>query len=159
MTTTPTPTPTATTDEPTRNPRLVTLIDTEADVPPSPPPMGMPADAEGLLITCVDVDTTSTNLTVEPILFEAHWLHTLRPARDVEGDVVIRVHTTASDTHVDIELLVAYQGRWEQAGVWNGLDTTWPVYVARTVSLIMRLDGDAARPMPRSTRPGHTDTN
>ncbi|WP_157442250.1 hypothetical protein [Actinoalloteichus fjordicus] len=48
------------------------LFDADPDVV-SPTPMGMPADYERLMITCIDVATTPPGLTANPILFEAAW--------------------------------------------------------------------------------------
>jgi hypothetical protein len=68
-----------------------------------------------------------------------------------DGDLVVRLTHPADPTcplprdhAADVEVLLAYQGRWQRVGQWCGVDDGWPSLVAPTAAAVMGLHGDAA---------------
>ena len=59
------------------------------------------------------------------------------PARPTRPTRLPRDHAT------DVEMLLAYQGRWQRVGQWRGLDDGWPSLIAPTAAAVMGLHGDA----------------
>lgn len=78
----------------------------------------------------VDVDVRSDRLG-KPRLLVGIWMTEDQAAQVWSGDVALRLHppTSAPEVHpgrVDMEMLLAYRGRWVQVGVWSRLGPDWP---------------------------------
>lgn len=116
------------------------------------PPMRTPENVWGLYIAISD-GADCDGATPEPIL-TGHWSPQQPPS---DGDLVVRLTAPSHDlcavaapaapqdddahvcTHVDVELLLAFQGRWERVGVWRGLGLDWPHQVVATVRATTRV--------------------
>ncbi|MDX3663673.1 hypothetical protein PV646_40870 [Streptomyces sp. ID05-26A] len=89
-------------------------------------------------------------------LFAAQTLTAQPDARAHDGDVVVRLRTAATasaddiSSFVDVHVLVARGGRWEQAGTWTGMNADWPHRIAATVIRLMACD---AGPVVKSASP------
>ncbi|WP_232376418.1 restriction system modified-DNA reader domain-containing protein [Amycolatopsis aidingensis] len=114
----------------------------------SAPPMRCPDDVWAMLVSAVDIiGDTDPDRAGEVALFTGHWVPQQPPANDLyEGDLVVRLHHPADplprDDAADIEMLLAYQGRWQRVGRWCGLDDHWPRLVAPTAAAVMGLHCD-----------------
>ena len=132
-----------------------------------PTPMRVPDNAWAMLVLAVDVlGEVDPDTAGQVALFAGTWLTDQPPADLHDGDIVIRPlppeqdHGRPDDHHVaDLEVLLAYRGRWMPVGRWTGLDERWPWTLAPTVATAMRLYIDAAETLSReavltSERPG-----
>ena len=117
-----------------------------------PPPMRCPDDVWAMLVTAVDIiSDADPDRADEVVLFAGSWVPEQPPADSLyDGDLVVRLTHPAEPTYplprdhaTDVEMLLAYQGRWQRVGQWNGIDDRWPGIVAPTVAAVMGLHGDA----------------
>jgi hypothetical protein len=61
------------------------------------------------------------------------------------------------DHAVDVEMLLAYHGRWQRVGQWRGVDDQWPRLVAPSAALTMALHTAAAEAViPHNATPPTT---
>jgi hypothetical protein len=116
------------------------------------PPMRCLDDVWAMLVTAVDIiSDTDPDRAGEVVLFAGNWVAEQPPASLYDGDLVVRLTHPADPTYplprdhaADVEMLLAYQGRWQRVGQWRGLDDGWPSLVAPTAAAVMGLHGDAA---------------
>ncbi|MEC3974951.1 hypothetical protein [Amycolatopsis sp. H20-H5] len=117
-----------------------------------PPPMRGPDDVWALLVTAVDIiGDADPDRAGEVALFAGTWVSRQPPADSLyDGDLVVRLthpadpmYPLSRDHATDVEMLLAYQGRWQRVGQWQGLDDSWPSVVAPTAAAVMGLHGDA----------------
>ncbi|MCO1575201.1 hypothetical protein M8C13_05435 [Crossiella sp. SN42] len=106
------------------------------------PLLRMPAQAWGLRVLAVDTAAD----TDEVALFAAQPMAEAPEPRCHDGDVVVQLRAPATNINeqlrartVDVHLLVARQGRWQQAGNWPDLEGTWPRVTAPTIARLMQL--------------------
>lgn len=118
----------------------------------APPPMRCPDDVWAMLVTAVDiVGDADPDRAGEVALFAGNWVAEQPPPDSLyDGDLVVRLSHPADPTYplprdhaTDVEMLLAYQGRWQRVGQWHGLDEGWPNLVAPTAAAVMGLHGDA----------------
>lgn len=116
------------------------------------PPMRCPDDMWAVLVTAVDIiGDADPNRAGEVALFAGNWVPEQPPADSLyDGDVVVRLSHPADPTYplprdhaTDVEMLLAYRGRWQRVGQWRGLDDGWSSLVAPTAVAVMGLHGDA----------------
>ncbi|MFD0204238.1 MULTISPECIES: DUF4357 domain-containing protein [Saccharothrix] len=132
-----------------------------------PTPMRVPDNAWAMLVLAVDIlGEVDPDTAGQVALFAGSWLADQPPADLHDGDLVIRPLPpeqdlgTPDDNHVaDVEVLLAYRGRWMPIGRWAGVDERWPWTLAPAVAAAMRLYIDAAETLSReavltSERPG-----
>ncbi|WP_424187648.1 hypothetical protein ACOBQX_07580 [Actinokineospora sp. G85] len=132
-----------------------------------PTPMRVPDNAWAMLVLAVDIlGEADPDAAGQVALFAGTWLADQPPSDLHDGDLVIRPLPpeqdlgTPGDPHLaDLEVLLAYRGRWTPIGRWAGLDERWPWTLAPTVAAAMRLYIDAAETLSRETvltseRPG-----
>ncbi len=132
-----------------------------------PTPMRVPDNAWAMLVLAVDIlGEVDPDTAGQVAVFAGTWLADQPPADLHDGDLVLRPVPsekdlgTPEDLHVaDVEVLLAYRGRWMPIGRWAGLDERWPWTVAPTLAATMRLYIDAAETLSReavlsSARPG-----
>lgn len=116
------------------------------------PPMRCPDDVWAMLVTAVDIlGDADPDRAGEVALFAGNWVPQQPPADSLyDGDLVLRLSRPADPTYplprdhaTDVEMLLAYQGRWQRVGQWRGLDDGWPSLIAPTAAAVMGLHGDA----------------
>ena len=116
-------------------------------VPPfaATPPMRLPDRVWAILVVAVDIvdGIADPDRAGEVVLFAGCWMLDQPPADRHDGDLVLRFAPPATpqrwDRHVDIEMLLASRGRWQQVGRWPTLDSQWPQIIAPTAATIMSL--------------------
>jgi hypothetical protein len=118
------------------------------------PPMRCPDDVWAMLVSAVDIiGDTEPDRAGEVALFAGCWVPQQPPANgSYDGDLVIRLTHPANPTFplrrrehtADVEMLLAYQGRWQRVGHWCGVDDRWPRLVAPTAAAVMGLHDDVA---------------
>ncbi|WP_285488555.1 hypothetical protein [Amycolatopsis taiwanensis] len=115
-----------------------------------PPPMRCPNGVWAMLVAAVDiVRGTDPDRAGEVALFTGCWVPDQPPADGLyDGDLVVRLTNPDRPTYplpynhvVDVEMLLAYQGRWQCVGRWCGVDDRWPHIVALTAAAVMGLHG------------------
>jgi hypothetical protein len=115
------------------------------------PPMRCPDDVWAMLVTAVDIiSDADPDRAGEVALFTGSWVREQPPAdRLYDGDLVVRLTHPADPTYplprdhaADVEMLLAYQGRWQRVGHWCGVDDRWPRLVAPTAAAVMGLHCD-----------------
>jgi hypothetical protein len=128
-------------------PDTLTLVPTVA-----PPPMRCPDDVWAMLVTAVDIiSDADPDRADEVVLFAGTWVPEQPPADSLyDGDLVVCLTHPAEPTYplprdhaTDVEMLLAYQGRWQRVGQWHGIDDRWPGIVAPTAAAVMGLHSDA----------------
>lgn len=133
----------------------------------APPPMRCPDDVWALLVTAVDIiGAADPDREGDVALFAGNWVPEQPPADSpYDGDLVVRLtHPDDStcplprDHAVDVEMLLAYQGRWQRVGQWRGLDDRWPSVVAPTAATVMGLHCDATEAAIWSETPSPSTT-
>lgn len=118
----------------------------------SAPPMRLPQQVWAMLVVAVDiVEGTNPDRAGEVALFAAEWVPEQPPAEVYDGGLVVRLTHPGEPTYplprdhaVDVEMLLAYHGRWQRVGHWRGVDDHWPRLVAPTAALTMALHTAAA---------------
>lgn len=99
----------------------------------------------------VDIVGDDPDSASEVALFAGIWAHE-QPTPDsaYEGDLVLRLSRPADHTNplsrphaADVEMLLAYKGRWQQVGRWSEIDDSWPSVVAPAAAALMALHSDA----------------
>jgi hypothetical protein len=116
----------------------------------APPPMRCPDGVWALLVTVVDIVGDDPDSAVA--LFAGIWVYEQpTPDSTYEGDLVLRLSHPADHTNplsrphtADVEMLLAYKGRWRQVGRWSEIDDSWPSVVAPAAATLMALHSDAA---------------
>jgi hypothetical protein len=117
------------------------------------PPMRCPDGVWAMLVTEVDItsDADPGHTDDEVALFTGCWVPEQSPASLYDGDLVVRLTRPADPTYplprdhaTDVEMLLAYRGRWQRVGQWRGADDSWPSLVAPTAAAVMGLHGDTA---------------
>jgi hypothetical protein len=112
------------------------------------PPMRCPDDVWAMLVSAVDIiGDTDPDRAGEVALFAGCWVPDKPPANgSYDGDLVVRLTHPADPTYplprdhaADIEMLLAYHGRWQRVGRWCGVDDRWPRLVAPTAAAVMGL--------------------
>jgi hypothetical protein len=116
------------------------------------PPMHAPENMWGLYIA-TNNGADHDGVVPEPIL-TGHWSPQMPPT---DGDLVVRLTSPSRDqcanpaattdqnvgahvdSQVDIELLLAFEDRWERVGVWRRRGHDWPHEVMSTVRATARL--------------------
>lgn len=137
-----------------------------------PTPMRVPDNAWAMLVLAVDIlGDIDPDTAGQVALLAGTWLANQPPADLHDGDLVVRPlppeqdpalpsEAVSSNKHVaDVEVLLAYRGRWMSIGLWAGVDERWPWTLAPTAAATMRLYIDAAETLSRdmvlaSERPG-----
>jgi RAMA domain-containing protein len=124
----------------------------------TPPPMRCPDDMWAMLVTAVDIiGDADPDRPGDVALFAGNWIADQPPADSLyDGDLVVRLTHPADPTYplprdhaIDVEMLLAYQGRWQRVGQWRGVDDGWPGIVAPTAAVVMSLHNDAAEEIAR----------
>jgi RAMA domain-containing protein len=127
-------------------------------VPAFAAPMRLPEQAWAMLVLAVDiVGDTGPDRAGEVELFAGSWVPEQPPAEGLyDGDLVVRLTDPANPASplpredvIDVEMLLAYQGRWQRVGQWRGVDEQWPRVVAPTAAAVMGLHGDATEALAR----------
>jgi len=117
-----------------------------------PPPMRCPDDMWAMLVTAVDIIADADpDRAGQAALFTGVWAPQQPPADGLhDGDLVVRLVPPDNLTGppprepvTDVEMLLAYQGRWQRVGQWHGIDDRWPSVVAPTAAAVMSLHCDA----------------
>lgn len=124
------------------------------------PPMRCPDNVWAMLVTAVDI-ISDADRAGEVALFTGTWVPEQPPADILyDGDLVLRLTHPADPTYplprdhaTDVEMLLAYQGRWQRVGQWRGIDSSWPNIVAPTAAAVMGLHCDATRTAIQSETP------
>ncbi|MBN6034131.1 hypothetical protein [Amycolatopsis sp. 195334CR] len=115
------------------------------------PPMRLPADVRAMLVTEVDIATQpNVDLGGDVVRMAGTWLATgSKTDESHDGDlvVVLTVPDRPSpgrefDEQIDVQMLLAYRGRWRRVGLWSGVGTDWPRLLAPTAAAIMGLHTD-----------------
>jgi hypothetical protein len=132
-----------------------------------PTPMRVPDNAWAMLVLAVDIlGDIDPDTAGQVALLAGTWLADQPPADLHDGDLVVRPLPPEQDPaapgnqhSADVEMLLAYRGRWMSLGLWAGVDERWPWTLAPTVAAAMRLYNDAAETLSRdvvlaSERPG-----
>jgi hypothetical protein len=105
-----------------------------------------------MLVSAVDITGDADPDHVgEVALFAGRWVGEQPPADGMhDGDLVVRLTRPADpaypcprDQAADVEMLLAYRGRWQRVGRWCAVDVHWPRLVAPTAVAVMGLHGDA----------------
>lgn len=113
---------------------------------PVAPPMRMHDGVWALLIG--EVDHCVDDNQVDTVQWcTGSWVAEPTPADGMfDGDLVVRLTapTTAGDpsSRVDVAMMLAYQGRWQQVGYWPALGNDWPDTVWYTAAAVMGLHID-----------------
>lgn len=108
-------------------------------------------------MTAVDIiDDTDPERAGEVAWFTGHWVLNQPPAtRPYDGALVVRLTRPTNplnrDHAADIEMLLAYQNRWQRVGQWVGVDDRWSAVVAPTAAAIIGLHSDVAHALARPT--------
>lgn len=127
-------------------------------VPTFSTPMRLPERTWAMLVLAVDiVGDTDPDHAGEVELFAGSWLPEQPPADGLyDGDLVVRLtHPTAptsalpGEDAIDVDMLLAYEGRWQRVGRWRGVDEDWPRVVAPTAAAVMGLHSDATEALAR----------
>jgi hypothetical protein len=127
-------------------------------VPTFRTPMRLPERTWAMLVLAVDiVGDTDPDHAGEVELFAGSWVAEQHPARGLyDGDLVVRLTHPAGPTSphlrgdaVDVEMLLASDGRWQRVGLWRGADEQWPRVVAPTAAAVMGLHSDATEALAR----------
>ncbi|KAA2253292.1 hypothetical protein F0L68_33310 [Solihabitans fulvus] len=114
-------------------------------------PMRSPDGVWGMLVLAVDIiGDTDPDRAGEVALFAGQWVADQPSADDqYDGDLVVRLthptdltYPSPRDHAVDVEMLLAHQGRWRRVGQWFGVDDRWPLIVAPTAATVMGLHCD-----------------
>lgn len=124
--------------------------------------MRLPDHAWAMLVLAVDiVDETvgdsDPDRACEVDLFAGSWVPEQPPADGLyDGDLVVRLTHPADpasalprENTADVEMLLAYEGRWQRVGLWRGVDERWPRVVGPTAAAVMGLHSDAAEALAR----------
>lgn len=128
-------------------------------------PMRLPTQVWAMLVVAADIVTdTERDRAGEVALFAGKWVPEPPPADLYDGDLLVRLTYPAEPTYplprdhtVDVEMLLAYHGRWQQVGQWCGVDDHWPQLIAPTAAAIMGLHTAAAEAViPRKATPSTT---
>ncbi|WP_285491551.1 hypothetical protein [Amycolatopsis taiwanensis] len=115
-----------------------------------PPPMRCPDGVWAMLVAAVDIISgTDPDRAGEVALFAGCWVPDQPPADGLyDGDLVVRLTNPACPTYplpynhvADVEMLLAYHGRWQCVGRWCGVDDRWPHIVAPAAAAVMGLHG------------------
>ena len=118
----------------------------------NPPPMRCPDDMWAMLVTAVAIiSDADPDRAGEVALFAGTWVAEKPPADSLyDGDLVVRLTHPTDPTYpllrdhaTDIEMLLAYRGRWQLVGQRRGIDDGRPGLVAPTAAAVMGLHGDA----------------
>ncbi|WP_414944860.1 hypothetical protein [Amycolatopsis sp. cmx-11-32] len=119
-------------------------------VPAFTAPMRMPVQAWAMLVLAVDILDVETEGPAEVELFAGCWMPDMPSADLHDGDLVVRLAPPADpicmlprDRVADVEMLLAYHGRWQHVGLWKAVDDRWPRVVAPTAAALMGLHVDA----------------
>lgn len=116
-----------------------------------PPPMRCPANQWALLVCAVNIISDADPVHAgQTALFAGRWVAERPSAEGLhDGDLVVRLTHPAASTYplarehgADVEMLLAYQGRWQRVGQWFGVDEGWPRIVAPTAAAVMDLHRD-----------------
>jgi RAMA domain-containing protein len=127
-------------------------------VPAFATPMRLPERAWAMLVLAVDiVGDTDPDHAGQVELFAGSWLPEQPPADGLyDGDLVVRLTHPADpasalprEDAADVEMLLAYEGRWQPVGQWRGVDERWPRVVAPTAAAVMGLHSDATEALAR----------
>jgi Restriction Enzyme Adenine Methylase Associated len=126
-------------------------------VPAFAAPMRLPDQAWAMLVLAVDiVGDTDPDRIGEVELFAGSWVPAQPPADLHDGDLVVRLTQPDDPAYplprqhaVDVEILLARQGRWQLVGRWCALDERWPWLLAPTAAAVMGLHNDAAEEVAR----------
>ncbi|MEV6608892.1 hypothetical protein [Kutzneria sp. NPDC051319] len=114
-------------------------------------PMRSPDDVWAMLVVAVHIiGVTDPDRAGEVALFAGQWVDDQPPADDLyDGDLVVRLthpvdptYPSSCDHVIDVEMLLAHEGRWQRVGQWFGVDDRWPLIVAPTAAAVMRLHCD-----------------
>lgn len=97
------------------------------------PPMRMPRDAGGYLVTQVEIDPSGACAG-----FTAAWHPRLDPVRTGQGDLVLQLHApdvadedeAPADQRVAVSLWLAREDRWARMRCWPDAGAGWPQQVA-----------------------------
>ncbi|MFI6098202.1 hypothetical protein ACIA8G_21790 [Lentzea sp. NPDC051213] len=129
------------------------------------PPMRLPEKVWAMVVVALDIaNDTDPDRTGAVALFAGQWVPE-QPSADLhDGDLVVRLtHPTEptdpllGDHAVDVDMLLAYQGRWQRVGHWRGVNDHWPRMIAPTAAAVMGLHTDAAEAVaPCDTAPSTT---
>jgi Restriction Enzyme Adenine Methylase Associated len=128
-------------------------------------PMRLPERVWALLVVAVDiVDGTDPDRAGEVALFAEAWVPEQPPAELYDGDLMVRLTHPAEPSYplprdhaVDVEMLLAYHGRWQRVGQWRGVDDQWPRLVAPSTALTIALHTAAAEAViPQDATPSTT---
>ncbi|MFD8497298.1 hypothetical protein [Amycolatopsis sp. NPDC059657] len=124
-----------------------------------PPPMRCPDSAWAMLVTAVDIiSDVDPDHAGEVALFAGTWVREEPPVDSglYDGDLVVRLNaptapsfTLTRNRAADVEMLLAYQGRWHRIGQWHGIGRSWPSVVAPTAAAVMGLHSDATEAVMR----------
>lgn len=125
--------------------------------PLTSPPMRCPDEVWAMLILAVDIiGDTDPDRAGEAALFAGSWVPEQPPADLYDGDLVLRLTCPQPGPtyewhvqHANIEMLLAYHGRWQRVGQWCDIDDRWPHTAAPTAAAVMGLYNDAAEEVAR----------
>ncbi|WP_245617542.1 hypothetical protein [Amycolatopsis taiwanensis] len=115
-----------------------------------PPPMRCPDGVWAMLVAAVDlVGDADPDRAGGVALFAGCWVPDQPPADGLYGgDLVVRLTNPAGPTYplpynhvADVEMLLAFHGRWQCVGRWCGVDDRWPHIVAPAAAAVMGLHG------------------
>lgn len=111
------------------------------------PPLRCPDNVWALLVSVVEcIGGADPERFGEVAYFAGSWVPDQTPA---DGDLVLRLSDPAhsgptSESHTekcDVEMLLAYEGRWQQVGRWCAVGADWPGMVAPAAAAFMSLHG------------------
>lgn len=122
-------------------------------------PMRQPANTWAMLVLAADVvDDTDPDREGEVVLFAGCWIPEQPQAVTCEGDLVLLLTESdaesSPDDRVDVEMLLAHDGRWLRVGEWKGLTSHWPWTVAVSAAAIMGLHVEAIEATPPGAAAG-----
>jgi hypothetical protein len=117
------------------------------------PPMRHPDGAWAMLITEIDTTAEGTETTapnpyagVPVAFFTGMWIRQQPAIASFTGDLVLRFAPPSRTgtprwqaAHVDIEMLLAANDRWQRVGLWLSADAQWPYLVVPTARAVMAL--------------------
>ncbi|OXM59550.1 hypothetical protein [Amycolatopsis vastitatis] len=116
-----------------------------------PIPVRCPEDFQAILLTEIDiVDDFDLDRDGDVLHMTGRWLTTLpTPDERHDGDLVVVLHEPTTPPascdaarHVDIEMRLVNGNRWQQVGIWTGVNSDWPYLIAPTAAAIMGLHTD-----------------